>query len=47
MKKNSKRLEELEEDNIIDFRILLNRDNVLLGNQDYSKFKNCITTNQM
>jgi hypothetical protein len=43
MKKNSKREKELEEDDIIDFRILLNRDGVLLGNKDFSKFKNCIT----
>jgi len=43
MKKNSRREEELEEDDIIDFIILLNRNRVLLGNKDYSKFKNCIT----
>ena len=43
MKKNSKLEKELEEDDIIDFRILLNRDGVLLGNKDFSKFKNCIT----
>jgi hypothetical protein len=43
MKKNSRRKEELEEDDIIDFIILLNRDRVLLRNKDYSKFKNCIT----
>jgi len=39
MKKNSKYEEELEEEDIIDFRIFLNRDTVLLGNKDYSKFK--------
>jgi hypothetical protein len=43
MKKNSRREEELEEDVIIDFRIFLNRDTVLLGNKDYSNFKNYIT----
>jgi hypothetical protein len=43
MKKNSRSEEELEEDDITYFRILLNRDRVLLGNKDYLKFKNCIT----
>ena len=43
MKKNNRHEEELEEDDIIDFIILLNRDRVLLRNKDYSKFKNCIT----
>jgi hypothetical protein len=43
MKKNSRRKEELEEDDIIDFRMFLNIDRVLLGNKYYSKFKNCIS----
>ena len=39
MKKNNRCEEKLEEDDIIDFRIFLNRDRVLLGNKDYSKIK--------